>query len=447
MDDKLKALKSSRARKLSTLTRTRRRAFITIEGKGSRTQLIGVLKDLDLALDAVQEVHDQYAALLTADEDVKAAESYIRDVEKQHSEAVDRIQEHLEARKGEAPSIGSGASNVTGKSKASATSKVMKAREVEIQEHLKEVELKKTQQRLELEAQEQELARKRKLLEASDARDMAKLEASLQKAALDDLQWDRRNDFDENMLSEGKTSTQRKEGEKGMTTDQTSGAIHQCSAFSKSIPKVKLPQFDGNSLEWPQWFGLFQALVDSQPSLSSTEKMVHLQAAVTGLAQKSIAGFMYNPSLYQDALNVLKERFGRERDVVRAHLNALFNAPRPSASSASALEEFYATVNCTVTVLNALQYDGDLHSHENLQRVVEKLPPDLRREWSKHEIEHGSGGSSLAVFCTWLGRQVKIALNCVTSSASVERRLTTRRAALLTTSDGQVRNWTSLEKR
>ena len=132
---------------------------------------------------------------------------------------------------------------------------------------------------------------------------------------------------------------------------------------------------------------------------------------------------MYNPELYQEALNVLKERFGRERDVVRAHLNTLFGAPRPSAFSASALEDFYATVNCTVTVLQSIHYDGDLHSHENLQRVVEKLPPDLRREWSKFEIEHENQAPSLASFCTWLGGQVRIALNCV-SSSSAERRPT-----------------------
>ena len=35
---------------------------------------------------------------------------------------------------------------------------------------------------------------------------------------------------------------------------------------------MTLPQFSGNSLEWPQWFGLFQALVDNQVSLSETEK-------------------------------------------------------------------------------------------------------------------------------------------------------------------------------
>ena len=437
IEDKLKAFKTSRARKLSTLTRTRRRAFIIIEAKGSRTQLGEILKELDVALDAIQEVHDQYAALLTREEELKAAESYIAEVERQHTEAVERVGEHLEARKDEAPSVVSARSNVTANSRSSASSELAKARDAEIQERLKEVELTKTQQRLELEAQEQEIARKRKMLEATDAHEMAKLEASLQKAALDDLQWERRDDFTENLCSEEKAGPLKKKEDSSLQASKPRETTHHCSVFSKSIPKVHLPQFSGNSLEWPQWFGLFQALVDSQPGLSSTEKMIHLQSSVTGLAQKSIAGFMYNPELYQDALNVLKERFGRERDVVRAHLNALFSTARPSASSASALEDFHATVNCTVTVLQSLHYEGDLHSHENLQRVVEKLPPDLRREWSKHEIEHESSMPSLSSFCVWLGGQVRIELNCVASSTTIERRPTARRTAL-TTGAGQV---------
>ena len=163
---------------------------------------------------------------------------------------------------------------------------------------------------------------------------------------------------------------------------------------------------------------------------------MHLQASVTGLAKKTIAGFMYNPSLYCNALDVLKERFGRPKDIVRAHLRAVFEAPRLSVSSAAALEELYTTVNCTVTVLESLHCEGDLQSHENLQRVVEKLPADLRREWSKHEINSEPTSSTLTTFRKWLCGQVRVALNCVTPAAhTVERKTTTKRVTLTTGTD------------
>ena len=441
--DKLKILKQTRARKLGTLTRTRRRAFILIEAKGSRTELARVLRELDVLFEAVQEAHDNVVAQLAEEEDIDTAQKYIYDVEKQYSDAVERIREHLEARKDEASSVATRDSRLSG-SRGSERSELTKVREAEIQERVKKMELSQMQQRLQIEQQEQELKRKRLLQEASDAHQRATLEASLQKAALDDLQWDRRNDFrdmpgaaeqDGEMRCDQFTSS-KKALDVGATSEGKTTGGRCCAAVSKGIPKLSLPQFSGNSLDWPQWFGLFCALVDDQDSLSKTEKMVHLQASVTGLARKTIAGFMYSPDLYSDALAALQERFGRKRDVVRAHLGAMFGVPRRSVASAAALEELYTNVNCTVTVLQSLHCDGDLQSHENLQRVVEKLPDDLRREWSKYELDSGLSSPSLAIFSKWLGGQVRVALNCVEpNSLTVERKTPSKRVTLTTATD------------
>ncbi|XP_043225032.1 uncharacterized protein LOC122383037 isoform X1 [Amphibalanus amphitrite] len=442
-DKQLKTLKQTRARKLGTLTRTRRRAFILIEAKGSRTELTKILKELDLTFEAVQEAHDSFVDQLTQEEDVKTAVKYIEDVEKQYSDAVERISEHLEARKDEAPSVASAVGQVAANSAVSERSEVAKAREAEIQERIKEMEFSQMKKQLEIEQQEQELKRKRMLQEAADARSRAALEASLQKAALDDLQWERRNDFPD--LTEQDVHAPMAHHDQGKEALMTGTVLEPedkassrrcCSASNRNTPKVTLPQFSGNSLEWPQWFGLFCALVDSRDGLSDTEKMVHLQASVIGLAKKTIAGFMYSPHLYRDALMVLQERFGRQKDIVRAHLSTLFGAPRIGVSSAAALEELYTKVNCTVTVLQSLHCDGDLMSHENLQRMVEKLPADLRREWSRHEIESELSSPSLATFSKWLGGQVKIALNCIDPVSHVlERRTSSKRATLLTSTD------------
>ena len=195
-EQKPKELKKARARKLGTLTRTRRRAFIIIESKGSRTELTKVLKELDLALEAVQEAHDHCTTYMSEEEDISNAQKYIEDVDKQYSEAVERIRTHLEARKDEAPSVVS-AIGRPASSGVSERSDVARAREAEIQERLKKVELAQIQKRLQLEQQEQELKRKRILQEAADAHQRAEMEASIQKAALDDLQWERRNDFND----------------------------------------------------------------------------------------------------------------------------------------------------------------------------------------------------------------------------------------------------------
>ncbi|MCG8432151.1 MAG: hypothetical protein MJA29_13400, partial [Candidatus Omnitrophica bacterium] len=46
--------------------------------------------------------------------------------------------------------------------------------------------------------------------------------------------------------------------------------------FGKSLPKLQLPQFDGDPLKWSDWYGMFQAMVHNTP-MSDTEKLTHLQ--------------------------------------------------------------------------------------------------------------------------------------------------------------------------
>ena len=52
-------LKRKRGRMLSNLTRVRRRALVVIENRGSRTQLVDMLKELDAALESLEEVNEE----------------------------------------------------------------------------------------------------------------------------------------------------------------------------------------------------------------------------------------------------------------------------------------------------------------------------------------------------------------------------------------------------
>ena len=52
--------------------------------------------------------------------------------------------------------------------------------------------------------------------------------------------------------------------------------ISMSTCFQKSVPKLQATKFDGSSLDWMNWFDIFQATVDRSP-MSLSEKMIHLQ--------------------------------------------------------------------------------------------------------------------------------------------------------------------------
>ncbi|KAF0302829.1 hypothetical protein FJT64_025111 [Amphibalanus amphitrite] len=219
----------------------------------------------------------------------------------------------------------------------------------------------------------------------------ALVKARLCKAAESDLEWERRHDFDgENValvprecnVAEGPVTVdlpQRRpppqEQRRTLQPEQQTAAnnaelpsskneqhpanwvtdvrseqqplFHQQSAFVKSIPRLTLPTFRGSAQEWPRWIGLFKALVHNQPSLSDSKRMAHLQNAVEGPAAQAINGMLFNGELYQEALKTLQERFGREEDIIQAHLRKIFTSTPPSLMDLPAMEQFYSVVHNT----------------------------------------------------------------------------------------------------
>ena len=58
------------------------------------------------------------------------------------------------------------------------------------------------------------------------------------------------------------------------------------------LPEWKLAQFEGNPLNWLEWFGLFKSIVDSAV-LTDDRKLTYLKTLVTGKAQTAIAELSY----------------------------------------------------------------------------------------------------------------------------------------------------------
>ena len=94
-----------------------------------------------------------------------------------------------------------------------------------------------------------------------------------------------------------------------------------------SLPKLKLAEFSGDPLEWPEWSQLFQATVHAA-NIDDSVKMNHLKTMVTGKAKEAIAGLGYTAEMYNVAWNVLVRNFGKPQMVVNAQLKRIYSFSR-----------------------------------------------------------------------------------------------------------------------
>ena len=140
----------------------------------------------------------------------------------------------------------------------------------------------------------------------------------------------------------------------------------------RSLPKLKLREFDGNPIDWPEWSGMFLATIDSS-DISRDEKMSHLKSLLTGKVKRAVSGMGYSGTMYEEAWKTLQRKFGQPHHIVSSQLAKIQNFTQVRYNDLSALVEFADTVSTFVNLLQQFGYSNDLFSSSNLDIAVNNL--------------------------------------------------------------------------
>ena len=168
-----------------------------------------------------------------------------------------------------------------------------------------------------------------------------------------------------------------------------------------SLPKLKLAEFSGDPLEWPEWSQLFQATAHAA-NIDHSVKMNHLKTMVTGKAKEAIAGLGYTAEMYNVAWNVLVRNFGKSQMVVNAQLKRIYSFPPMKPYDEAAFIKFARIVSSCVNVLTQFNYVGDLNSEGVLGKATRKLTLVMKTKWLTYVKQMNLYQPGLAVFSEWL---------------------------------------------
>ncbi|XP_028403790.1 uncharacterized protein LOC114541524, partial [Dendronephthya gigantea] len=96
-----------------------------------------------------------------------------------------------------------------------------------------------------------------------------------------------------------------------LPTTPPSTTPHHPSPLNQNsrLPKLNLPTFSGNPLQWFTFWDSFEATVHTNPTLGDVQKFSYLKAQLVGDASRAITGFPLTNHNYTKAVQLLKERF------------------------------------------------------------------------------------------------------------------------------------------
>ena len=149
------------------------------------------------------------------------------------------------------------------------------------------------------------------------------------------------------------------------------------------LPKIEIPKFKGDPLEWNSFRDTFTATIHQNSKLSDIEKFTYLQSYVRDEAQQAIQGLPLSGENYDKAWQLLTERYGNSQLIRSSLMNKLIKVEKPSNGSAKELRKLYDTIESNVRALESTGIDKQTLGPMLIPIVLEKLPNVVRLHLSR----------------------------------------------------------------
>ena len=153
------------------------------------------------------------------------------------------------------------------------------------------------------------------------------------------------------------------------------------------LPKLEVPTFDGNILNWRSFWDQFCVSVHDRSTLSDSEKLVYLQHSLkNGSAKKVIEGLSRSGEFYTEAIECLKIRYDRPRLIHQTHVRMIVEALQLKDGMGKELRRLHDTVQQHLRALKAMDYEP---SGPFITSVLElKLDANTMFEWQRHSQDN-----------------------------------------------------------
>ncbi|GFU72017.1 reverse transcriptase domain-containing protein [Trichonephila clavipes] len=135
------------------------------------------------------------------------------------------------------------------------------------------------------------------------------------------------------------------------------------------------------------WLGFWNKFQNSKnETLTKVDKFSYLKSLL-GVAGNVVNGFALSDDNYDNALILLKERFGRKEIVVSAHMPKLLNLyPVKDSNNVTGLRKLYDNCKIQIRSLESLNVTSGMYGHLQQPILLKLLPEDLVLDFNRKQL-------------------------------------------------------------
>lgn len=172
---------------------------------------------------------------------------------------------------------------------------------------------------------------------------------------------------------------------------------------NQGLPHLEVKSFEGNPLDWPEFILTFNNLVDTNSSLTDSQKLGYLKTFLGEDPTKQIFGLLLHGQNYEKALDELTKRYGNPAIVIEAFIKRVRRLPK--LTDITGIPALNTEVAQLVHMFRTMGYDADLKAKGLLSDLTAKLPLSMRESWGRFVVQDSKGDPCVETFHKWLSRK------------------------------------------
>ena len=210
--------------------------------------------------------------------------------------------------------------------------------------------------------------------------------------------------------SNGETSNQSRKfplydnSAQGARTCNKDESVPHTNMNHHRLPKLDLPQFDGDVLQWNTFWDSYESTIHYNSTLTPIQKFSYLKAQLVGTAAQTVAGFALTNANYDTAVGLLRERFGQPQKTINAHMKALMDLPSPRNELIS-LRNYGGYLETFLRGLECLGQTQDMYGALLVPIIISKLPIEIRKNIAR---EYDCDNINLKTLRAAIAKEVRV---------------------------------------
>ena len=160
-------------------------------------------------------------------------------------------------------------------------------------------------------------------------------------------------------------------------------------SINAKLPKLVVTKFSGTHTDWSRFWNQLKAEIDSADvHMSPITKFSYLNELLEPKVRTTIEGLPFTTKGYERAKNILKTKYGKESEIVNAHLINIMSPPVIYESNPNKILEFYETLSPNLQALETMGRIKEVNGYVSM--TLDKLDgirgdlvrtDDNRQDW------------------------------------------------------------------